>query len=205
MSISGGLDASRSSNEDYENKLANPVGVTLMSDRSVQLYRNRSRSEGNIGEEIKDVRPILSSVTDVWDDRSKVVTEDQSGLGELGKRKTKPTPRWIGYQLVELEKKHSRLNKKMIRKSSAVEGMLYSFKNLESVRDQMQQLDDIFKMMFEVHKETDAQETDEEWFDEVEHNLCAFKQKIHNWLKDAEAERRAAVSSRLSDVSVGRR
>ena len=51
----------------------------------------------------------------------------------------------------------------------------------------------------------DAQETDEEWFDDVEHNLCAFKQKIHNWIKDAEAERKAAVSYRLSDVSAGRR
>ena len=154
MSISGGLDASRLSNEDDENKSANPVGVTLMSDRSVQLYRNRSQSEGNIGQEIKDVRPILSSVTGVWDDRSKVVTEDQSGLlGELGRRKTKPTPKWIAYQLDGLEKKRSRLDKKMIRMSSAVEGMMYSFKNLESVRDQVQQLDDIFKMMFEVHKE----------------------------------------------------
>ena len=108
---------------------------------------------------------------------------------------------------VELEKKHSRLNKKMIRKSSAVEGMLYSFKNLESVRDQMQQPDDIFKM-FEVHNsmlQPDAQETDKERFDDVEHNPCAFKQKIHNWMKDANAERKAAVSSRLSDVSAGRR
>ena len=59
MSISGGLDASRLSNKDDENKLADPVGVTLTSDRSaMQLDRNRSRSEGNIGEEIKDVRPI---------------------------------------------------------------------------------------------------------------------------------------------------
>ena len=41
----------------------------------------------------------------------------------------------------------------MIRKSSAVEGMLCSFKNLESVRAQTQQLDDIFKMIFEVHKD----------------------------------------------------
>ena len=40
---------------------------------------------------------------------------------------------------------------------------------------------------------------------EGEHNLCAFKQKIHNWIKDAEAERKAAVSYRLSDVSAGRR
>ena len=59
MSISGGLDASRLSNKDDENKLADPDGVTLTSDRgAMQLDRNRSRSEGNIGEEIKDVRPI---------------------------------------------------------------------------------------------------------------------------------------------------
>ena len=45
----------------------------------------------------------------------------------------------------------------------------------------MQQLDEIFKMMLEVHQEynsmlqSDAQETDEEWFDDIEQNLCAFK------------------------------
>ena len=33
------------------------------------------------------------------------VTEDQPGLNELGRRKIKPTPRWIAYQLDELEKK----------------------------------------------------------------------------------------------------
>ena len=75
-----------------------------MSNRSV-LDKNRSQSEGNIGEEIKDVRPILSSVTDVWDGRSKTVTENQSGLGELGRRENKPTPRQIAYQLDKLKKK----------------------------------------------------------------------------------------------------
>ena len=94
----------------------------------------------------------------------------------------------------------------MIRKSSAAEGMLYSFKNSEYVLDQVQQLVDIFKMMFEVYKEynsmlqSDVQEADEDWFDDVEQNLCAFKQKIHNWMNDG--ERKVAVSSRLSDVSV---
>ena len=42
MSVSGGLDASRLSNKDDKNKLTNAVGVTLMSDGSVQLERNRS-------------------------------------------------------------------------------------------------------------------------------------------------------------------
>ena len=128
----------------------------------------------------------------------------------MGKRKTKPTPRWIAYQLDELEKKRSRLNKKMVRKSIVVEGVPYFFKNLDSVPDQMQQLDYIFKTMFEVHNEyysilqPDAQETNDEWLEEIEHNLCAFRQKIHNWMKDAEADRKAAISSRLSDVSARR-
>ena len=66
MSISGGWDASRLSNKDDDNKLASPIRVTLMSDRSVmQLEWNRSWSEDNIGEEIKDARPKLSSVTNV--------------------------------------------------------------------------------------------------------------------------------------------
>ena len=75
----------------------------------------------------------------------------------------------------------------------------------------MQQLDDIFTVIFEVHKEynsilrSDAQETDEEWFDDVELKLFAFKQKIHNWMKDAEAEKKAAGISRVSNVSAGRR
>ena len=105
MSIIGGWDASRLSNKDDDNKLVNPIGVTLMSDRSVvQLDWNRSRSVDNIGEEIKDARPKLGSVTDVWDGRSMAVTEDQSRLSELGRTKTKSTPRWIAYQLDELEK-----------------------------------------------------------------------------------------------------
>ena len=59
--ICGGLDVSRLWNKDDENKLANSVGVTQMSDKCLQLDRNRSWSEGNNGDKIKDVRSILSS------------------------------------------------------------------------------------------------------------------------------------------------
>ena len=86
---------------------------------------------------------------------------------------------------------------------------MYSPKNIEAVRDQMQQLDDIFKMMLDVQKEyhsllpAEEQERDEEWFDEVDHNICIFKQKIHCWIKDAELERKTNLSSRRSHVSGG--
>ena len=86
---------------------------------------------------------------------------------------------------------------------------MYSPKNIEAVRDQMQQLDDIFKVMLNVQKEynsllpAEEQERDEEWFDEVDHNICIFKQKIHRWIKVAESERKANLSSRRSHVSGG--
>ena len=42
------------------------------------------------------------------------------------------------------------------------------------------------------------QQRDEEWFDDLDHNICSFKQRIHSWIKDAEAERQAQLSSKQS-------
>ena len=41
-------------------------------------------------------------------------------------------------------------------------------------------------------------ERDEEWFDNLDHNICLFKQKIHCWIKDAETERHAQLSCKQS-------
>ena len=57
------------------------------------------------------------------------------------------TQPWVQYQLYELQKKQSSYKKKTIRKSSTVEGMMYSRKNTEGFSDQMRQLNDIFKVM----------------------------------------------------------
>ena len=85
--------------------------------------------------------------------------------------------------------------------------MMYSPSNIKAVRDQMQQLDYIFKVMLNVQKEyhsllpAQEKERDKECFDEDDHNICIFKQKIHCWIKDAELERKANLSSRRSHVS----
>ena len=42
------------------------------------------------------------------------------------------------------------------------------------------------------------QQRDEEWFDDLDHNVCSFKQRVHSWIKDAEAERQAQCSSKPS-------
>ena len=47
-----------------------------------------------------------------------------------------------GFHLDELEKKRSNLQSKMTRKTNTVADMLYSFKNTEGVREQLQQIQD---------------------------------------------------------------
>ena len=127
--------------------------------------------------------------------RSRIIAADVDDEGEsleVPKQKSKPTQCWVQYQLDELLKKCSSYNKKIIRKSSTIEGMMYSPKNIEAVKDQTQQLGDIFKVMLDVQKEyhsllpAEEQERDEEWFDKVDRSICIFEQKIYCWIKDGE-------------------
>ena len=71
----------------------------------------------------------------------------------------------------------------------------------------MLQVDDLFKMVTEVHKEYTAllpveqQDKDEEWFDDC---MLQFKQKIHGWIRDVERERDAAMEAKSKRSSVSR-
>ena len=122
----------------------------------------------------------------------------------VSRRKKKLTEKIREFQLDELEIKQSNLHRKMTRKTSTVEDMLYSFKNTEAVREQLHQFDDIFKMMLDVQKSYNSllppaeQQRDEEWFDDLDHNVCSFKQRVHSWIKDAEADRQGQLSSKQS-------
>ena len=70
----------------------------------------------------------------------------------VSRRKKKLTEKMRIFQLDELERKWSNMHRKMTRKTNTVEDMLYSFKNTEAVREQLQQIDDIFRMMMDVQK-----------------------------------------------------
>ena len=119
-------------------------------------------------------------------------------------RKHKPTPRWLNYQSDQLQERRTMLNRRIIRKSSAVDSLLYSSGNVEAVREQMLQIDHMFKQMMEVHKEynsllpLEVQEDDEKWFDNIDADMLVFKQKIHNWIKEAKQERHAEMTEKAS-------
>ena len=81
---------------------------------------------------------------------------DWPGREEIGKRKKNHIARWLEYQSSQLEEKRSRLYSRLIRKSNAMIGLLYSPRNAEVVREQMLQVDDLFKIVTEVHKKYNA-------------------------------------------------
>ena len=137
------------------------------------------------------------------------ISDDRSrSVGNLdGKRRSKPTKRWLDFQTSYLEESRNNFHSRTIKRSSAVDELLYSLRNFEAVREQMIQIDDKLKMLIEVHKEYNSllslemQEQDEEWFDDVDEDMLLFKNKIHNRIKYAELERRAVMKQRASTSS----
>ena len=107
----------------------------------------------------------------------------------------------VSSRAVRREKKMVR--RKIIRKSSTVDSLLYSSRNVETVREQMLQID-MFKQVMDVHKEynsllpLEAQEGDKKWFDDTDADRLVFKQKIHNWIREAEHDRDAELKEKAS-------
>ena len=125
--------------------------------------------------------------------------------GDVVSRRNKQlTEKMREFQLDELERKWSNLHRKMIRKTNTVQDMLYLFKNTEAVREQLHQFDYIFRMMLDVQKSYNSlltpaeQQRDEDWFYDLDHNVCSFKQNVNSWIKDAEAVTQAQLTSKQS-------
>ena len=131
--------------------------------------------------------------------------DSEAHQGDLvSRRNNQLTEKMREFQLDELERKWSNLHRKMIRKTNTVQDMLYLFKNTEAVREQLHQFDYIFRMMLDVQKSYNSllppaeQQRDEDWFDDLDHNVCSFKQNVNSWIKDAEAVTQAQLTSKQS-------
>ena len=124
---------------------------------------------------------------------------------EIEKRKKEPTPCWLEYQSSQLEEKRNRMYSRLIWKSNAVNDLLYSPRDVEVVREQMLQVDDLLKMVIEVNKEYNAllpveQQEKDDWFDEIDASMLQFK--IHGWIRDVERERDTAMEAKSKESSL---
>ena len=79
-----------------------------------------------------------------------------------------------------LEKRQAKL---VARSSSEVDDLMYSYQNRITVKEDLEQLNNMFKMVVEIHheqEEIDEQYDDEIWLDDMDQKIFSFKQKVHN-------------------------
>ena len=106
-----------------------------------------------------------------------------------GERNLKMTEKGRQYQLAVLEKRQAKLVARTIRKSSEINDLMYSLQNSITVKEELAQLNNIFRMLVEIHKkqeEIDEEHDDEIWFDDLDKKIFSCKHKVHNWLKEEE-------------------
>ena len=68
-------------------------------------------------------------------------------------RQVKLTEKGREYKMALLEKKRSKLVSRVIRKSSEIDDLMYSFQNGIAVKEELQKLNDMFEMLVEIHEE----------------------------------------------------
>ena len=122
----------------------------------------------------------------------------------VSRKKKKLTEKMREFQLDELERKWSKFRRKIGWKTNTVEDMLYFFKNMEAVREELQHFNYIFRIMLDVQDLCNSlpllleQQRDAVWLFDLDHNICSFKQEICSWIEDAGAEKHVELSSKQS-------
>ena len=100
-----------------------------------------------------------------------------------------------------LDKKRANLVSRIIRKSSEIDVLLYSHQNDVTVKEELAQLNDIFKLIEGINQEMielDDDYTEELWFTDIDEKVFSFKHKVHNWLREGDEIQRIEKKSRSS-------
>ena len=82
-----------------------------------------------------------------------------------------------------------------------VDILLYTHENDVTVKEELQQPNDIFKIIDEINQrmiELDDNYTEDMWFSDIDDKVFAFKHKIYNWLKEGEKLKKLGKKSKSS-------
>ena len=121
-----------------------------------------------------------------------------------GKRNRKMKEKGRQSQLAVLEKRRAKLVTRTTRISNEIDNLKYSYQNSVTVKKELAQVNNMFRMLVETHKEQeeiDEEYDDEIWFDNMDQKVFSFKHKVHNWLKEGEKLRKSDQVSRCSSKS----
>ena len=118
------------------------------------------------------------------------------------------TEKGLPYKKETLRERRRKINGRLIRKYSTIEDLLFSSKNVIAVEEEMKQFNDLFKMLLDAHQEynqllgDDERGRDDDWFDDVDTQVCSFKRKVHCWLREAAQRVKSSKCSSRSSRSV---
>ena len=132
---------------------------------------------------------------------SQLVDGQSEEAGSMDKRQRKMTDKGREYRKGILDKKRANLVSRIIRKSSEIDVLLYSHQNDVTVKEELAQLNDIFKLIVGINQEMielDDDYTEELWFTDIDEKVFSFKHKVHNWLREGDEIQRIEKKSRSS-------
>ena len=148
--------------------------------------------KGNVGlTEVKNMKGKLEN------QRSKKILEEAeyetTQCVELAVKKSqKVTKKGLLYKLKQLKLNRERLNVKLLRECGMTNNMMYSIVKAYAVRGEMEAFVDLIKL-FTPEREEYQQllsgedlQLDIQWIKEQDERMFLFKQKVINWLKEAE-------------------
>ena len=123
--------------------------------------------------------------------------------GNKVKRSHKLAEEVLQYKLEQLKTKREKINAKVLRKSGMGNYMLYSFTNASAVAEEMEQFNDMLKLLTAGNDEyrylltEDGRLADSQWFEEQDGRIFSLKHKIIKKLKEVELNKEE-VGSRKS-------
>ena len=124
---------------------------------------------------------------DLW--KSDVVDADFSRRTQ---RTTRRIEKGMQYRLELMRESIYKLHGKLLRKSSMIDEMTYSWVSATAIREEMDQFNHTIKLLMSAHEEylrvlTDEQQAaDSELYDQFDENVLSFKRKMVKWLKEDE-------------------
>ena len=186
---------------------SNSEGKLLQSFSRLQL---KDHMEAEVGSRTSDVNMEAEVGSKTLDVQNVVLGAEAT---DDTQRSRKMTQKGREYQMGNLDQQKSKLISRAGRKEAAINELLHSADNETTVREEMLQLNDLINLLLSIHgkmEEVDPEYNEEIWFTQFDENICTFKHKIHNWLKQLEVhdERRSVGSdnrSRSKDGSRSRR
>ena len=121
--------------------------------------------------------------------------DDVAGSNQVGMVVSRPnrarqlTEKRRTYQAELVLEKRTKKMTRLQRKARAIDELLYSATNHVSVKEELGQYSDIFKLLSTYHEDycelvdADDQKHQASWLDDLDEEVFNFKHKIHSWLK----------------------